>query len=204
MSRTSLPCSSSARRGPGPVRPEWRARRRARPSLRRPRLRTLSARRAPACRGIGARDVVRTRSGPFLDEFREISRDRWLRLTSYGHARAFLLYHNLLARLAFIRIGIIAPGMGAAALGSLQCGACRRLGHDQQRPQVDRRMPPRVVLATARNSGLECADLQLVELGQRGLETQPIADDAGVALHNRLQCRLHGKGVFAALALERS
>src|SRR2546425_6459113 len=206
MSRTSPPCSSSARRGPAPVRLEWRARRRARPSLRRWRLRTLSARRAPGCRGTGARDVARTRSGPFLDESREISRDRWLRFTLHGHARAFLPYHNLLACLALIGIGIIAPRMGATALGSLQCGACRGFGHDYQRPQVDRRMPPRVVLATARNSGLERADLQLVEFGERGLETQPIADDAGVALHDRLQCRLYGKGILAPLlgALERS
>ena len=63
-------------------------------------------------------------------------------------------------------------------------------------------MPPRVVLVTARNSGLERADLQLIELGKRGLETQSIADDAGVALHDRLQCRLHGKGVLAFCAVE--
>src|SRR5260370_20973182 len=148
MSRTSPPCSSSARRAPASARPEWRARRRARPSLRRRRLRTLSARRAPGCRGIAARDAARTRSRPFLNEFREVGRDRWLRLTPHGHARAFLLYHKLLARLAFIRLGAVAPVMRAAAFGSLFCGAVGLLGHHYQRPQVHRRMPPRVVLAT--------------------------------------------------------
>src|SRR5438105_5821302 len=120
MTRTFRPCSSSGQRGPAPVRPEWHARRRAPPSLRRRRLHTPSARRARACRGIAASDAARARSAPFLYEFREIGGDRWLALMANGHARAFLLNHDLFTRLAFIRLGIITAGVGAAALGSLQ------------------------------------------------------------------------------------
>src|SRR5438105_12690256 len=204
MTRTFPPCSSSGQRGPAPVRPEWHARRRAPPSLRRRRLHTPSTRRARACRGITARDVARTRSAPFLNDFREIGGDRWLALMADGHARAFLPNHDLFPCLAFIRLGIIAPGVRAAALGSLQRRARRGLGHDQQGAQIDGRVPAGVVFATARHFGLECTNLQLVELGERGLESQLIADNARMTLHDRLQCRLYGERILTPGPLEGS
>src|SRR6201988_1485053 len=63
-------------------------------------------------------------------------------------------------------------------------------------------MPAGIVFAAAGDAHGPCASLELVELGERGLETGLVADDPGVALHHGLKRGLHGEWVLA-IALER-
>src|SRR5258706_13825196 len=111
-SRPSPPCSSSAPRGRAPARPGSRAPRRARPSLQSPQPGNLEAHRHHAfleIRGTG--------SYAFLNECHQVGGDRGLRLTPYTHAVPVLLYHDLLARLFLLRVGLVAARVAAPALG---------------------------------------------------------------------------------------
>src|SRR6185312_440333 len=92
---------------------------------------------------------------------------------------------------------MVAAGMAAAALGALERRARRGFGDDEQRAQVDRRMPTGIVLAAPGDADRASACLELLELRQRGLEPGLVANDPGVALHHRLQRRLARERVFA-------
>src|SRR5262245_53867444 len=92
--------------------------------------------------------------------------------------------------------------MTAAAFGALEGRARGRFGDNEQRLEVDRRMPPRIVLATAGHADFARAALELLETLECTFEAALVADDAGVALHDGLERRLHGIRVLA-VALER-
>src|SRR5262245_1588475 len=92
--------------------------------------------------------------------------------------------------------------MTAAAFGALERRARGRFGHNEQRLEIDRRVPPRIVLATAGHADFARAALELLETLERALEAGLVADDAGIALHDRLEGRLDGVRVLA-VTLER-
>src|SRR2546423_5034796 len=192
MSRTSPPCSSSAPRDRAPARPEWRARRRARPSLQSPQPGSREAYRPHAfleIRGTG--------SYAFLNECHEIRRDRRLSLAPHRHAAPILFDHDLLARLVLVRVGIVAPRMSTPTLGPLQTGPRGRLRHGEQRTEVDGGVPAGIVFAASGHADFARARLELLQLGERVLEAGLVTDDPGVALHHSLERRLHGIWILA-------
>src|SRR2546425_7208878 len=138
---------------------------------------------------------------PFLNECHQIRRERRLRLAPHRHAVPFFLNDDLLARLALIGIGIVAARVRAAALGPLECRAGGRLGDDEQRAQVDRGVPAGIVFAAPEDPHFPHARLELLELGERGLQACLVAHNSRVALHDGLERRLHRKRILA-VALE--
>src|SRR5207245_44691 len=164
---------------------------------------TPSPHPAPACRGTAGSGAGPPRSGSFLYELHQVRRQRGLHLTSYHHAVPFFLDDELLTCLALVGVRVVAARMSTAALGPLQRGTRGRLRNDQEGSDVDRRMPAGIVLAAPTDSDLPSSSFQPLELGERGFETALVADDAGVALHDGLERRLHGERILAAFMLER-
>src|SRR6267143_6338461 len=135
-------------------------------------------------------------SRPFLDELQEIGGKLGLGFPADRHAISLRTYDHLAAFLLRIRIGVIAARMAAAALRALEGGAHRHLRHGEKRPQVERRVPSRIVLAAARNPHMPRALLEPLELGERLLKSRAVADDPRFALHHVLQRRLHRERVL--------
>src|SRR3989442_15478492 len=134
---------------------------------------------------------------PFLNECHKVRRNGRLRLAPYRHAAPFLLDHDLLACLLLVGVGIVAARVAAPALGPLEGRARGRLGDDEQGVQVDGGVPAGVVFAAAGHPHLPRPPFELLELGERVFETGLVADDPRVALHDRLQCRLHRERILA-------
>src|SRR5438034_2514927 len=133
---------------------------------------------------------------PFLNEGHQIRWNRRLGLAPDDHAVPFFLNGDLFPSLPLVGVGIVAACMRTATFGALQRRPGAGLGDHEERAQVDRRVPARIVLAAARHPNLAGAGLELLELGQRVLQTALVSDDAGVSLHDCLYCRLHGKGIL--------
>ncbi len=93
---------------------------------------------------------------------------------------------------------MVVAGVAAAALLALERRQRAALRHRQQRAQVERGVPARVVGAAAIRPRLRRALLEDLELLQRLLQLALGADDADQVLHDVLQLGLDRVRVLAA------
>ena len=115
-----------------------------------------------------------------------------------------LLHHDVeRAELGHL-VGIVLAEVAAAAFLPLDGRARDRLGHRQQVPQVDRRVPAGVILAVAFDADARLPLVERRDLHERVLHLGLEADDAHQVLHRLLEILLHLVGILAlAAALER-
>src|SRR5712692_10203594 len=161
----------------------------------------------PSGLGLRAPRKIRKRrcsltSRPFLDELHEIGGKLGLRLPADRHPISLWMQHDLAALLLRIRVGVIAARVTAAALRALERGAHRHLRHGQERPQVERRVPARIVLPAARDPHVPRALLEPLELCERLFKARAVTDDPRLALHHVLQRRLYRERVLPVGVLE--
>src|SRR2546425_6872431 len=114
-------------------------------------------------------------SRPFLDELREVGGQRGLRLPAGRHPVSVALHDHLFALDLRVRVGMIAARVTAPAFFTLERRAPPHLPDGDERTEVERRVPPRVVLPAARHRGAPGGIVQPCELGERLLESGAVA-----------------------------
>src|SRR6267143_3292188 len=230
MIRTSQPCSSIERRGRRRSRTGSDESRRARPCL--PRRSSCTSRAAPTTRSPSRHRSWRCasrsprsypcaprragrwrrccwrRSGTtpllvLLDDLLEIRAHLGDRLASHQHlASRRLANDDVEFSVGRILVRKIIAEVPATTFLSLERATCHDLGHSEQALKIQRCMPPRIVLAVARNGYLLGPLVKSSERVERAAYLTFLAHDADEVLHHRLEIVLDLVRVFAVLPVE--
>ena len=93
--------------------------------------------------------------------------------------------------------GVVLAEVAAPALLALDSGERDSLGHREQVPYVDRRVPAGVILAVTFDADTRRALVQLPDPDKRFLHLGFGADDADEVVHRFLKVLLHLVGILA-------